>query len=96
MRKTGSAVSGRNAMPLVLHRATLEEHIPVGEVVEGVEWSEWEDSVLQHDTQFYADEILQALADETMDISLEPAAQRGSGRPHPGGAHRAGRRAATL
>lgn len=40
-------------------------------MVEGVEWSEWEDSVLQHDTQFYADEMLQALTAEPMDLSLE-------------------------
>lgn len=58
---------GRRHAPKVI----FEEAIPVGDVVEGVEWSEWEDSVLQHDTQFYADELLQALVASSADLVID-------------------------
>jgi hypothetical protein len=53
--------------------------MPLPEVVEDVDWAEWEDSVLQHDTQFFADEMLRELAEQL--ASQEAAAAQPAPRP---------------
>ena len=63
----------RSLAGLLALRGPTDIAIPVGEVTEDVEWSEWEDSVLQHDTQFYADEILQTLLADSVDVAIDGA-----------------------